>query len=384
MELKDYYKILGVPSNASLENIKNAYRKLSKKFHPDVNNGDKFFEEKFKEIQEAYEILFDTSKRKHYDQKTANYNRGAKTSNKEYEEYLRKKKEEFRKQKEDLKKREEALIQKEKKLKDKENSTKNKNQSYGAKYLIFLSIVLVFTSIYVIKNNNKTNNTINKETTHDIVVQDTEVKHLVTNNSVGFFKIGSTWHNIAKNDYNYQSVQGYGTCVDAGCDGGFYLGNDLVVNEHGWVENPELTIGASIFKISNSYDDDSSKYKNNKDVFYVSSENLRGWYWKDKISYLVIYSETYKTKEGIGVGTTLEELKEIHGSIEIKIGWLEEDVNAVQVSVSSYPDIIFILDVDDAIGGYDKLSTLKDSPIFSDFKRNTKIKRLIINSKTDI
>ncbi len=99
---------------------------------------------------------------------------------------------------------------------------------------------------------------------------------------------------------------------------------------------------------------------------------------------MVIYSETYKTKEGIGVGTTLEELKEIHGSIEIKIGWLEEDVNAVQVSVSSYPDIIFILDVDDAIGGYDKLSTLKDSPIFSDFKRNTKIKRLIINSKTDI
>jgi hypothetical protein len=57
------YKVLGVPDFASIEEIKTAYRKLSKKFHPDVNDGDKFFEERFKEIQYAYETLSDASRK---------------------------------------------------------------------------------------------------------------------------------------------------------------------------------------------------------------------------------------------------------------------------------------------------------------------------------
>ena len=55
--MKDYNYILGVNKNASLKEIKDAYRKLSKKYHPDLNNGDIYFEERFKEIQEAYEYL---------------------------------------------------------------------------------------------------------------------------------------------------------------------------------------------------------------------------------------------------------------------------------------------------------------------------------------
>lgn len=55
--MTDYYKILGLKPDASLEDIKTAYRKLSKKFHPDFNENDKFFEERFLEIQEAYENL---------------------------------------------------------------------------------------------------------------------------------------------------------------------------------------------------------------------------------------------------------------------------------------------------------------------------------------
>ena len=54
---KDYYYILGLEKGSSLDDIKKAYRKLSKKFHPDKNDGDKFFEARFKEIQEAYEYL---------------------------------------------------------------------------------------------------------------------------------------------------------------------------------------------------------------------------------------------------------------------------------------------------------------------------------------
>jgi len=65
--MKDYYYILGVKKGASVEEIKKAYRKLSLKFHPDRNNGDEFFTERFKEINEANEILCDTHKRAEYD-----------------------------------------------------------------------------------------------------------------------------------------------------------------------------------------------------------------------------------------------------------------------------------------------------------------------------
>jgi|GEM_PF-3183076 curved DNA-binding protein CbpA len=65
--MKDLYYILGVNKSASEKDIRDAFYKLSKKFHPDVNNGDKFFEERFKEILEAYEILSDEENRKNYD-----------------------------------------------------------------------------------------------------------------------------------------------------------------------------------------------------------------------------------------------------------------------------------------------------------------------------
>jgi len=65
--MKDYYKILGVNKKASLSEIKKAYRKLARKYHPDLNPGDKEAEQKFKEITEAYEVLKDPKKRKQYD-----------------------------------------------------------------------------------------------------------------------------------------------------------------------------------------------------------------------------------------------------------------------------------------------------------------------------
>jgi curved DNA-binding protein CbpA len=73
VDYKDYYKILGVNKNASQKDIETAYRKLARKFHPDVNPGDKAAEEKFKEINEAKEVLTDPEKRKNYDELSSYY-----------------------------------------------------------------------------------------------------------------------------------------------------------------------------------------------------------------------------------------------------------------------------------------------------------------------
>src|SRR5437763_11167178 len=66
-ERPDYYKILGVGKNASEDEIKKAYRKLARKYHPDTNQGDKAAEERFKEISQAHDVLSDAEKRKAYD-----------------------------------------------------------------------------------------------------------------------------------------------------------------------------------------------------------------------------------------------------------------------------------------------------------------------------
>ena len=65
---RDYYEVLGVEKNASDAEIKKAYRKLAMKYHPDQNPGDKSAEEKFKEVNEAYEVLSDADKKARYDQ----------------------------------------------------------------------------------------------------------------------------------------------------------------------------------------------------------------------------------------------------------------------------------------------------------------------------
>ncbi len=73
MDFKDYYATLGVAKTASEKELKQAYRKLARKHHPDVNQGDKAAESRFKELNEAYEVLGDPAKRKKYDDLGANW-----------------------------------------------------------------------------------------------------------------------------------------------------------------------------------------------------------------------------------------------------------------------------------------------------------------------
>jgi DnaJ-class molecular chaperone len=68
VQFRDYYQVLGISKTANDDEIKSAFRKLARKYHPDVNPGDKSAEEKFKEINEAYEVLSDPAKRKRYDE----------------------------------------------------------------------------------------------------------------------------------------------------------------------------------------------------------------------------------------------------------------------------------------------------------------------------
>jgi curved DNA-binding protein len=77
VQFKDYYEVLGVPRSASADDIKKAFRKLARQYHPDVAKTKKGAEEKFKEVNEAYEVLSDPEKRKKYDELGANWKQGA-------------------------------------------------------------------------------------------------------------------------------------------------------------------------------------------------------------------------------------------------------------------------------------------------------------------
>lgn len=195
--MKNYYYILGISSKASLDEIKKAYRKLATKFHPDKNQGDSFFEERFKEIQEAYEVLSGGQKAD-YDAHYASFFGGQNSSRQyqNYEEEIQKAHEELKRKERDLKEREERLKRQEEEIKKRNNSTEEPKKatestvsqtesqiSANAKwfiwgFLIFILFSVVFwvwkpwkkTETQVVEQIEKTENT-NNDNTNKIVAE---------------------------------------------------------------------------------------------------------------------------------------------------------------------------------------------------------------------
>ncbi|HAD78225.1 MAG TPA: hypothetical protein DCF99_00680, partial [Flavobacteriaceae bacterium] len=171
--MTNYYKILGVPDFASQEDIKKAFRKLSKKFHPDLNDGDEFFANKFRELKEAYDFLCDDNKRASLDRFLRGGSSNRSTQNKTYQEDLNRQKaqEEFRRkqkaEEEELFRKAEEQKQKteikEKEFKiNKENENinyeknRNNNSLINKKLKIFLFLVVLFLLYLIINHfNNK-------------------------------------------------------------------------------------------------------------------------------------------------------------------------------------------------------------------------------------
>ena len=87
MDFKDYYEILGVPPNAERKVIQQTFRQLARKHHPDVNPGNKEAEEKFKTINEAYQVLSDVKQRKKYDELRAQYQQWQKTGGQQQQDF---------------------------------------------------------------------------------------------------------------------------------------------------------------------------------------------------------------------------------------------------------------------------------------------------------
>lgn len=136
--MKNYYQTLGIKRDASSDDIKKAYRKLAQKFHPDKNDGDKFFEERFKEIQEAYEVLSDLYEKGKYDTNYDYFFSGQQKTNQTYTRKEESKYEPSKPNPEKVRQEKDAKEKREKEIAEKDWIKKNTELQFEDKAWIFL------------------------------------------------------------------------------------------------------------------------------------------------------------------------------------------------------------------------------------------------------
>lgn len=146
--MKDYYLILGLEPNCTTEEVKKAYKQMSFKYHPDRNKGDKYFEERFKDINEGYEILSDIELRKQYDYQWLNSQKTTNDDQNRFNEASKTKEEELLKRESMLEKRENELLKRESSVESKEGKWP---------LILFGVIAFSFVICLVIYNMSKSN-----------------------------------------------------------------------------------------------------------------------------------------------------------------------------------------------------------------------------------
>ena len=194
--MKDFYYILGLDINCSELEIKAAFRKLSKKFHPDKNLDDqKYFESRFKDILEAYEILSDPIKRIQYNQKLKNSHSSSIEDELEKQQFYKEQGEKLRRREEELERREDKLRREHANTQSTpkpnpqyqpppspqpnsqyqtQSNSKNKSEDSGVGTFIAIFIVIIFIAFVVLQSiKNGSTNTANVDSiTYDSVAKD--------------------------------------------------------------------------------------------------------------------------------------------------------------------------------------------------------------------
>ena len=156
-------------------------------------------------------------------------------------------------------------------------------------------------------------------------------------------------------------------------------------------ENTVIVFGGKHFKSYKEEDTNNTEYEKDTSLYLIRCENSFSWYRKDSIESIVIHSEDFKTKEGISVGSTFEELQDTYGDLFLHIGWIESN-ERVEVRTAKYPMVRFIFKDEDVIDfcRYKKSENSNEQCEEDGFngyrkedgsgiKANSKIWRIIIN-----
>jgi curved DNA-binding protein CbpA len=216
--MTNYYKVLGVQNFASSNEIKTAYRKLSKKFHPDLNQGDKFFEERFKEIQSAYESLNDSNKRKRLD----DYLKQTETKH-QYQNYQSKNDNETNRTQKNEQPKEESKnrysqtptsgAEKDNK-RQQEQTTISQNSNINVYFITGIGLFIFFIVYIIFSNKKEENNSLNSANITPVISSTYESNYIepsnqeqcetnvddniqsITSNNYNRFTIGSTKNEV--------------------------------------------------------------------------------------------------------------------------------------------------------------------------------------------
>jgi curved DNA-binding protein CbpA len=176
--MNDFYYILGLDANCTSNEIKEAYRKLSKKFHPDLNQGDKYFESRFREVKDAYKTLSDPVKRNGYDAVLRNSKTNPPGNDQKKQHYYREQAENLRRKEEELRRREAFSRQNARQSQTRPPSFSKSKNGPGIGMSIVLILIVLILGVYLVESfSNSKKHTVNKVATVNTFVVKTRRHH---------------------------------------------------------------------------------------------------------------------------------------------------------------------------------------------------------------